>query len=548
MSKPILIAGAGPVGLTLACELVRHGLEVRIVERNARATDKSKALVLWPRTLELLEKAGMVKPFLDAGTPIAGISIFENPEKRLAHVTFDDLKSPFPYVLGLPQSTTERILAERLKNFGVEVERGVEVVSLEQHDRHVTVNLRHPDGRTEVTETSWLPACDGARSTVRHQLGVRLEGETVEQEFAMIDCDVAGLPFYDEVVAFTSSLGLAAFFPIAPPRMRIICLRVDCGGQASPPEPTLEEMEQELSSRGLGHLRISNPRWLAAFRINERHAKKYRYGRVLLAGDSAHVHSPVGGQGMNTGMQDAFNLAWKLALVEKGQAPESWVDSYSLERQPVGAAVVEKTGKARQIITLRHPVATAVRNKLMSLLTSFDFVRHKITEEASELAINYPHSPLNREVHQGHSAWLLGQGVHPGDRAPDGALARGNVFTRVFELMQDTRFHLVLLSGVSHKPLDGALDCANWASQHFGDSLGIHWIGHQAENLPQLPSAWWDETTTIHKEYGAADPTLYLIRPDGYVAFRCQPASRSDLEKYLDDMGIRAPQNSEING
>lgn len=538
MSKPILIAGAGPVGLTLACELTRHGCPVRIVDKNLQPTDKSKALVLWPRTLELLEKAGCVQRFLDAGVPMAGMSIFENPGKRLAHITFEDLRSPFSCILGIPQSETERLLVQRLEELGVQVERGVEVLGIEPQESDVKVTLRHPDGREEVTETDWLPACDGARSTVRHGLGVRLEGETVDQEFAMIDCDVTGLPFYDEVIAFPNPDGVTAFFPMGGARMRVICLRNEMSPGEAPPPPTLEEMQEEMSKRGLVHVVLSEPRWLAAFRINERSAASYRHGRVLLAGDSAHVHSPIGGQGMNTGMQDAFNLAWKLARVVKGRLPESFIDSYSAERQPVGAAVVQQTGRARKMITLRHPVATAIRNRVVSLLTSFDFVRHKIIQETSELAVKYPKSPLNREVHDGHAAWILGQGIHPGDRAPDGDLHHGEKESRLFAEMADTRFHVLILSGVANRPIYEALECARWVQEDLSHDFGLHWVGYRQAQLPDLPGVWHDPDGAIHKDYGASEPTLYLIRPDGYVAFRCQPALRADLEKYLQDMGL----------
>ncbi|MBN9416253.1 MAG: FAD-dependent monooxygenase [Candidatus Eremiobacteraeota bacterium] len=542
--KPILIAGAGPVGLTLACELVRHGVPVRIVDRNAEPTDKSKALVVWPRTLELLEKTGVAQRFLESGVPLRGMSMYESKEKRIAHVTFSDLETPWPFVLGLPQSATEALLIEHLAAQGVQVERQVEVVGLKQHGSHVEVELRHADGRTEITSTHWLPACDGARSSVRHSLGVSLEGDTVAQEFSMIDCDVAGLPLNDEVVAYNTANGLAAFFPIRDSRMRVIIMRNECGEGATPAPPTLEEMQSELELRGLDHIRLSDSHWLAAFRINERHAKSYRHGRVLLAGDAAHVHSPVGGQGMNTGMQDAFNLGWKLALIEKGKiAAEPFLDSYSLERQPIGASVVQQTSRARKAITLRNPLAKGLRNALLSFAASFEFVRHKIAEQASELAVRYPKSPLNREVHPGNAAWLLGHGVHPGDRAPDGHLLKDENEAHLFGLMSDTRFHLLVLSGLAPGEANpAALECARWANDELHQLVGVHWIGFDPHHLPsQLPSAWWDEGSLIHKRYGAVEATLYLVRPDGYVAFRSQPAVRADLEKYLADLGLYRP-------
>lgn len=540
----------------MACELARFGIPLRIIDKNSAPTDKSKALVVWPRTLELLDKSGAVQPFLDCGFPLHGMNIFQDVKTRLVHLTFEDVSSPFPFVLALAQSETERLLESRLQALGIRVERSTALTHFEQSEYGVRATVEAPDGSVEVIEADWLVACDGGRSTVRHQLGIKLEGQTVPQEFAMADCDVDGLPYFDEVMAFTTSQGICAFFPIlAPKRYRVFVLRDNSTAvvDGRPQPPSLEEMQQHLKVRGLDQVRLSNPFWLAAFGINERHAKEYRHGRIFLAGDAAHVHSPVGGQGMNTGMQDAFNLAWKLAYVVCGRAWPSLLDSYNPEREPVGAEVVSKTATARTMITLRHPVAQQVRNKVVSWLSNFDFVRHKIAEQACELAVSYPNSPLNHDVHQGHAAWLLGGGVRPGQRAPDlqlVALEQGEWReVRLFELMRDRNFHLIWFSG-----LKAEQDCeqrfhelCRWIRHGHCQWLSCHWIGTSKQYFPQsdgLGALLWDEHSIAHQVYGATHSSFYLVRPDGYVGLRCQPAVLEELQRYLERNGLRLAASS----
>lgn len=543
--KPLLIVGAGPVGLTLACELTRYGIPIRVIDRSPRASDKSKALVLWPRTLELFHKSQAVQPFLDAGSPVYGMSIFENIQRRLAHISFEDLPTPYPFVLCIPQYTTESILNQRLQDLGVQVDRQCELVSLQQTPEGVVAELHHADGRLEQMDTPWLLACDGGRSRVRKELGIRLEGDTVAQEFAMADAHVSGLPITDEVLAFVSPAGVCAAFPIEfPDRYRIFILRSDCPGEGEPQAPTLEEMQEQLELRGLGQIRLKDPFWLAAFRINERHAQNYRHGRVLLAGDAAHVHSPVGGQGMNTGMQDAFNLAWKLAYHCLGRVPENpWIDSYSNERQPVGASVVAKTRRARQMITLRHPVAAQIRNKVVGLLSHFDFVRHKVGAEAAELSIHYPQSPLHKEECQSLAGRLFHRHARAGERAPDGELqdSQNGIHTRVFELTVGTDFHLLLFSGPrAVSPSDGLREIFDWTQAL--DWLTCHWIFHPNAVRPEF-AVWLDEDD-IHQRYGASEPACVLVRPDGYVALHCQPAALTDLQRYFQSLGVQVPKST----
>ena len=543
----VLIVGAGPVGLALACELRRRGVQPRIVDRSAARTDKSRALVVWPRTLELFQKLGIDQTFLAAGHKLHGASIFgygasgSSERSKLVHVSFDELRSPYPFGLAIPQSETERLLEEKLVALGGQVEREVELSALEQLSNGVKATLKHAAGDTETVEAAWLAACDGGHSACRHALGVYLEGETVPEEFAMADADLSGYEGADEVQAHFHPEGVVAIFPIAPPRYRVIALRPECTpAGADPIPPTLEEMQQTLDQRNLGEIRLGASYWLTAFRVNERYASNYIHGRVFLVGDAANVHSPIGGQGMNIGIQDAFNLAWKLSLVVQGKAGfEPLLSSYSTERAKIGAQVVNETAAARRAITLRSPVAQAIRNRVMGFVGGFEVIKQRLRDQVSELAIDYPDSPLNKEVHQNGPTWMATRGVHPGDRLPDGELTSpAGAHSTLFDLLTGTRFQLLCLTGQSEPDLSGLKESAQWARRVASDLIDTHWIDVENRIGLKGPSIWLDTEGSLHRSLGASEPSLYLIRPDGYVAFRCQPPGREALEDYLKGIGL----------
>lgn len=419
MSNPkVLIAGAGPVGLTLASELTRHGISVRIVDKNAARTDKSKALVLWSRTLELFDDAGYAKDFLPAGMRAEGARI-SNGTETVAQITFDSIDSRFPYALMIPQNESERVLEERLATTGTRVERRTELTGFRDTGASVEATLTKADGSTETVTADWLVGCDGAHSTVRHGLGFVFEGSTLESDWILADGEAVGLEPKDKLHIFWHRDGILAFFPIVGDRWRVVAdLGVAKGGDKHA-DPTLEEVNALLKLRGSPGIVMSNPYWLSAFRINERKVKDYRKGRVFLAGDAAHIHSPAGGQGMNTGMQDAFNLAWKLALVIEGAAKDSLLDSYSPERSGVGEIVLRNAGRLTEAATMRNPIAQGLRNTIVKFATGFPAIRHKIADQLTEMDIAYPDSPLT--VKNGHVENGPKSGERWADRLPAGA-------------------------------------------------------------------------------------------------------------------------------
>ena len=418
MHEPVLIIGGGPVGMTLASELTRYGVRVRIVDKTAHRTDKSKALVLWSRTLELLDRGGHAgaAPFVEAGCKIDGVT-FMTQNRIVGRVAMTDVPSPHNYALTIPQAETERLLEERLGQQGVAVERETEATQIGVAADGVDVLLRHSDGREEQVRTPWLIGCDGAHSIVRHALDLPFSGETLLSDWVLADVHMTGYPCPDtEASVYWHKDGVLIIFPIKPGRYRIIG-DLPYTEAPAPPTPTILQVQALIDERGPSGTTVSEPIWLAGFRINGRKIADYRHGRVFLAGDAAHIHSPAGGQGMNTGMQDAFNLAWKLALAMHGTCREDLLDSYSPERSQVGDQVLKAAGRLTSVGTLKNPVGQMVRNVAAHVLLGLPQVTHAVADTLSEVAVHYVDSPLNGPHRRG--------GPQPGERirseAPFGA-------------------------------------------------------------------------------------------------------------------------------
>src|ERR1700691_579169 len=362
-----LVAGAGPVGLTMAAELVRHGISCRIVDKAPARTELSKALVVWPRTLELLRIAGCAGDFLAAGRMIVSARLYAG-RRMLANIGFESIDTPYPFSLFVPQSETERLLEEYLRKLGVRVERGVELASFTANVHGVNARLRRADGKNETVATDYLIGCDGAHSTVRHRLRLPFDGVSEQGIWLLADVKIRNHPYPGELLLFWHGDGVLAIFPMKEGRYRIIA---DWGAAEPPPEnatPALTQIQDLIDRRGPRGLEAYDPAWLSFFRINERKVKDYRKGRVFLAGDAAHIHSPAGGQGMNTGMQDAFNLAWQLAAVLHGDAGDTLLDSYQADRMPVADRVITFTDRLTKAGTLSG-IPSRIRDLAIRLLS-----------------------------------------------------------------------------------------------------------------------------------------------------------------------------------
>jgi 2-polyprenyl-6-methoxyphenol hydroxylase-like FAD-dependent oxidoreductase len=553
----VLVVGGGPVGLTLACELARHGARARIVDKNAAPQPWSKAAGVSSRTMEVLERMGIVDRALAKGRPMYGARI-RNGLEVVASVDFRSAAAPtrYPYLFGLAQRDMELMLAERLAELGIPFERKTELLSFEQDDGGVTSTLRHEDGREEQVRSRFLVGADGAHSTVRKLLDLPFEGGTFEQTLMQADIR-AKFPFEpdpNEAVGFISQDGPIGFLPLlADGRYRLIIINVE----NPPPEPPMSLLEEHVARRTPG-VKISDPVWTVSFRFHGRIVPRYREGRVFLAGDAGHIHSPVGAQGMNLGMQDAFNLAWKLALVTRGAGRAEILESYSAERRPIGQGIVQTTDAATKrlmrVMTIRSALVKAVRDQVVGFVASTDLFRDTAFRAISGVDVAYPGSPIVGEHHSsiwtsevgpgrpderpGLRDWMrFSKGPAPGERLADIELA-GEGET-LFSLLHPTKHTLFLFDGAAATSAGYAnlTTIAERVRRRYADVVETHVVVPRADRPKEL--AWDgsvipDADETLHEHFCCASEGLYLVRPDGYVGFRAQPADEPTLLRYLE--------------
>jgi 2-polyprenyl-6-methoxyphenol hydroxylase-like FAD-dependent oxidoreductase len=483
MVTDVLICGAGPVGMTMASELLRFGLNVRIVDAAPARTDKSKALVLWSRSIELLEPSGLSERFVLAGGARVSTAEFAEGQWLIGAFNFGDLESDYPYALMIPQTQTERVLETHLQAEGAAVERDVRLVAFSQDADGVTASLAHADGSTETARARWLLGCDGAHSFVRHGLGLQFEGMTEPVEWALADVFLPDAVAGDRLQMDLHPAGILALFPMGGHRFRLI---VDAGpAKPGAGEFTLADLQTMIDARGRPDLKARDPVWLSRFKINERKVADYRVGRVFLAGDAAHIHSPAGGQGMNTGMQDAFNLAWKLALVAKGAASDALLDSYSSERSGIGDRVLRNAGFVTKVASFRNPILRKARNLALGWALDMPFAQRRVARMLSELDIAYPQSPLSVG---GKS--VLRKGLKPGMRV-DPRSTR----LRQSEIGASGKFHVV-----------GAKTEISALEGQFPALVGAGTLSQSG---------------------------LWLIRPDGYAGFAGGAGDLAKAVEYL---------------
>ncbi|HTK28568.1 MAG TPA: FAD-dependent monooxygenase [Vicinamibacterales bacterium] len=384
----VLIVGAGPVGLFLANECARRGLRWRLLEARPGQSSYSKALAIFSRTLEIFDMAGLSAPFLEAANRVTSVAVVSHG-RTLAHMRFAPEESPYPFIAMVPQNVTERLLAAELQRRGGIVEYNTAFLTAVQDDDQVTAVVEQ-DGRRRQITASFLVGCDGAHSPVRHLLRLPFDGAQYDTLFMLADIETNDALPSDELQLCPSEFGPVAIFPMSATRRRVVATVGRAEGEA----PSLDLVRAILAARAPRGIEVRGLHWSSYFHVHHRQVKQMRVGRMFIAGDAAHIHSPYGGQGMNTGLHDAWNLAWKLDLVVHGRGGEMLLDSYTAERRPVIRHVIETTHLLTMAMGTPSRLVQALRDAVIPMVSHIAPFQHAFVERLSELGVLYRGSPI----------------------------------------------------------------------------------------------------------------------------------------------------------
>jgi 2-polyprenyl-6-methoxyphenol hydroxylase-like FAD-dependent oxidoreductase len=504
-NPPVLIVGAGPTGLVLALWLTRMGVKLRIIDKTAEPGTASRALAVQVRTLEFYRQLGIADEVIAAGVKIEGLNLWVAGQ-RAARVPLGRIgqgQSPYPFVLVYPQDAHERLLVERLAESGIEVERQTELIGFEEHDDGVRALLRHADGREEICEAAYLAGCDGARSTVRERLQIGFPGGTYEHVFYVADVQAAGPAINGELHVDLEEADFLLVFPLqGAGRIRLVGVVSEPGADAQR-QLTFDDVKgvalEQLK------LQVDEVNWFSTYHVHHRVANKFRRGRAFLLGDAAHIHSPVGGQGMNTGIGDAVNLAWKLAAVVQGTATASLLDSYEPERIGFADRLVATTDRLFTLVTKRGKLARLVRTQVVPHVVPWLFrlpaMRRFLFRTTSQIGVSYRDSPLS----QGTAGT-----VHGGDRLP-------------WVETNDGKDNFAPLASL------------DWQVHVYGDPRPELEDTCAELRLPLHHFTWQPPMRKAGLQPGA----LYLVRPDGYLALAAADGNPAALQWYFQEHGIK---------
>lgn len=523
-SPQVLIIGARTTGLMLAIRLLRQGISVRIVDDSLAIDPHSRATLLHSRSLELLRGMGLADEITTNGQPLRGTKVMADDAVVLDRLD-TPVDSPYPYAIAYSQAKIEAMLEHRLRELGIEIERNTTLIALEQDSAGVHATLRQADGHEMVAPATWLVGCDGGHSATRKLLNIALLGDDSPHAYALADVRATHDTPSDRFFYYLHDEG-HFFMAVLDEGRRLVA-------GSLPPEhpaqgkPDLAEV-QVLSDQRTGKAhQFSDPRWLTYFRIHYRLAERYRVGRVFLAGDAAHLNSPFGGHGMNTGLQDACNLAWKLSLATKGFASEALLDSYEAERRPVAAAMIEDSRNWTEPGEIYPKMAPAERNALLASYELNPQENVAFRRGFEELDLDYTSSPLS---HDGDPS--LPPELRPGLEAKDAAgLTLAGASCCLFDLLAGPS-HCLLVFPPQEAGLADAIATVRAIREAHGSWISpqLVWTQDEAEECSCLV----DPLQTLRQRYGMEGGGMYLIRPDGYIAFRSRELDQ--LPRYVQEV------------
>ncbi|MGH6815741.1 MAG: FAD-dependent oxidoreductase [Hyphomicrobiaceae bacterium] len=508
MDTDVLIVGAGPTGLMLANQLARRGVRPTIVDRHSGPAQQSRAMAVQARTLEIYSKMGIIEKALALGARATGANMWANG-RWTARIPVGEIGknlSPFPFILLLGQDDNELIMGDKLRDYGVAVQWNTELVAFEQHPDRVDATLKQPDGTNRKMTAAWVAGCDGSRSPVREMSGITFPGAPYEHTFFVADTEATGTMKLGEGNVYLWKDGFHLFFPMrGKDRWRVIGILPK--GLRQRDDLTFEDVVPAIRQEAGTDLNFKECSWFSTYRIHHRAAERFRDRRCFLLGDAAHIHSPAGAQGMNTGLQDAYNLAWKLALVVQGRADPALLDTYEQERIPVAQRLLRTTDRAFQLIVSDSWLASLLRTRIVARVAAramtFERIRRLAFRTISQIGIRYRKSPLSQTLTN------LPKGAPmAGDRFPwlQLRLQPNGSPEDLFQKLDDTRFNLIVIGRPA--PPEETLG--------FGDLIRLHAIPADSGNDQELARA------------GIPQASFYLLRPDGHVGLcgdRFDPAA-----------------------
>lgn len=506
----VIIVGAGPTGLSLACQLVRYGIDFVIIDQKTSVTTHSKAIGVQARTMEIYEQLGVVQQALDRGQVAGKIHIVSGGKVRggVDLAAMGKGLSPYPYLFILDQSKNEQLLYEYLQNHQKEVLWQTELEYFTQDELGVTAQVKTANGMSESITAKYLVGCDGAKSPVRQALGLTFEGSTFERLFYVADAQVDWAFSHDAGYGCFSRSSVALFFPmVGEKRYRIIGTFPE-GLEKDEGEILYEEIEQRIKEDTKLSLGISNVNWFSVYKVHTRAVNKFAVGRCFVAGDAAHIHSPAGGQGMNTGIQDVYNLAWKMAFVIRGYTGARLLETYNEERLPNAQRLLATTDRAFNVLVGSNWFLSFMRMRILPLVAKYaighDFVGKTIFSLMSQIRINYHNATLSKQNDD------AGFKIKAGDRMPY-FLVDGR---SIYDKLRTPKFHLLVFA----KNKSDDLDLQTEIETEYGDLIDFNVI-------PLNPH--------IAEIFGANRSFQLLLRPDNYIGFISTEASLVDLQTYI---------------